>query len=171
MVFAIYWGNSTELQATFKKMYLETMTKDNANSYYFFSDQYFQSLFTELKYKMKIFYAVYQEKIVSMSIFLFHRNIVHYHLSASDVNYRDVAPTNLLLLELSKYAAINGYNEIHLGGGLGGKIDNLYKFKKSFSKSKDYTYVIGKIIFNRKVYDSMTSDLEVDSFFPLYRKE
>lgn len=166
----VFWGNSKELQKIFVKMYIETMNKDNADSYYYFSDQYFESLFTEMKYKMKFFYAVYQEKIVSISIILFHRKKIHYHLSASDVEYRNVAPTNMLLFELSKYAYINGYDEIHLGGGLGGKTDGLYNFKKSFNRNKDNSYVVGKLIFNSELYGELIKGIEMDSYFPLYRK-
>jgi len=166
----IFWGISKELQVKFKEMYLETMIKDNADLYYYFSEKYFESLFNELKYKMKFFYAVYQGKIVSISIFLFHRKTIHYHLSASKVDYRHVAPTNLMLSELAKYAVLNGYKEIHLGGGLGGKMDNLYNFKKSFNKNKDYSYVVGKLIFNNEVYSSLVNGIEMDSYFPLYRK-
>ena len=68
---------------------------------------------------------------------------------------------------LSKYAYTNGYDEIHLGGGLGGKTDGLYNFKKSFNRNKDNSYVVGKLIFNSELYGELIKGIEMDSYFPL----
>lgn len=166
----VFFGNSIDLQKVFRKIYTETMIRDNADPYYYFSDMYFDSLFLNLKYKMKFFYAVYNDEVISIAIILFHRKKVHYHLSATSYEHRNIAPTNLLLYELSKYAVSNGYDEIHLGGGLGGKKDSLYSFKKSFSKEDDNIYAVGKWIFDEEMYELLVKNIDNDSYFPLYRK-
>lgn len=169
----IYSGKSNELLNYFVNLYYETMKRDNANEYYYFSNDYFQSLLNDLNHSMQIFYALYEKKIISMSTVIFNKNYIHYHLSASDYEYRSLGPTNLLLWEVAKYASNNGIKKFHLGGGLGGKMDNLYKFKKSFNKENDLVYKVGKIIFNYDIYNDLCKKIMIDSndsYFPLYRK-
>ncbi|AUD62931.1 hypothetical protein BK010_04775 [Tenericutes bacterium MO-XQ] len=166
----IYWGLSNELLNVFRKLYFETMDKDNADQYYYFSEEFFESLVTDLKYKLLFFYAIYEEKIISISSVLFHQNYLHYHLSASDVNYRHLGSTNFLLSEVARYASENGMKIFHLGGGLGGKQDNLYNFKKSFSKLDDCSFKVGKLVFNEVLYKELIIGIDDGEFFPLYRK-
>lgn len=166
----IYWGLSNELLDIFQKLYFETMDKDKADQYYYFSEAFFESLITDLKYKMLFFYAIYEGKIISISSVLFHQKFLHYHLSASDVNYRHLGPTNLLLSEVARYASENGMKTFHLGGGLGGKQDNLYNFKKSFSKLDDCSFKVGKLVFNKELYEELIDGIDNGDYFPLYRK-
>jgi hypothetical protein len=166
----VYWGLSNELLNVFQKLYFEIMDKDNADQYYYFSEDFFQSLITDLKYKMLFFYAIYEEKIISISSVLFHQNYLHYHLSASDINYKHLSPTNLLLSEVARYASENGMKTFHLGGGLSGRQDNLYKFKKSFSKLEDCSFKVGKLVFNDELYKELIIGIDDGEFFPLYRK-
>lgn len=168
----VYWGRSPELMKKFVNMYEETMKHDNADPYYFFNSEFYESLLEDLKYNMLIFYAKLDEKIISMSIILFSNKSIHYHLSASELEYRNISPTNLLLYEVAHFGNKNNFSQFHLGGGLGAKIDGLYKYKKSFSKSEDTKFVIGKIIFNNDVYEKLSNEVVNDdnlSFFPKYR--
>lgn len=172
----IYWGRSPELFDEFVQMYNATMDKDNASEYYYFNDDFYNSIINDLKYNSLMFYAMYQKKIIAMSIIIFANHKMHYHLSASIREYQYLAPTNLLLYEAACWGSINGYSTFHLGGGLGSKEDSLYKFKKAFNRQADNSYLIGKKIFNNSVYDKLVSirakELSYNSnstFFPIYR--
>jgi len=172
----IYWGRDLDLINIFKKMYNDTMARDNADKYYYFSDDFYNSIINDLKYHFLIFYAVFEEKIIAMSIILFSNKQMHYHLSASVKEYLHLAPTNLLLYEVACWGANNGYSTLHLGGGLGAKEDNLYKFKKSFNKNSYNTFYIGKKIFDNDKYNELVNirckEYNFDrntSFFPTYR--
>ena len=102
---------------------------------------------------------------------------MHYHLSGSMIEYRNLAPSNLLLYKAALWGCEQGYKTFHLGGGVGSGEDNLYKFKAAFNKMSDYQFSIGKQIFDQVKYDELVkirrdSDASFDEtshFFPLYR--
>lgn len=173
----IYWGRSPELVDKFIPLYNATMTKDNASDYYYFGEKFYHSVLEDLKYNNLFFYAVYEEKVIAMSMILFGNEYMHYHLSASDRAYQSLAATNLLLYEAASWGCENGYKSFHLGGGLGSQEDNLFKFKKAFNKNSSTYFSIGKKIFDQEKYEELLNirkeDTEFDfetSFFPIYRK-
>lgn len=172
----IYWGRSSKLISEFIPLYNATMNKDDATDYYYFDEDFYESVLEDLKYNFLIFYAVYDQKIISMSMILFGNDNMHYHLSASDREYQSLAATNLLLYEAACWGFENGYKSFHLGGGVGSKEDNLYKFKKAFNKNSKTFFSIGKKIFDQKKYDELIEIRYQESefnngitFFPTYR--
>lgn len=172
----IYWGRDRKLFEIFIDMYNNTMDKDNATDYYYFDQEFYNSILTELRFNTLIFYSVYEGKIIAMSIIMFANGKMHYHLSASNRDYQRFAPTNLLLYEAASWGSENGFETFHLGGGLGGKEDNLYKFKKSFNKDSNTNFAVGRKIFNSSQYAKLISIREEDesfdgnsNYFPLYR--
>lgn len=173
----IYWGRSPKLIDEFIPLYNATMNKDDATDYYYFNKEFYNSVLDDLKYNSLIFYALYDQKIVSISMIIFGNDNMHYHLSASDREHQNLAATNLLLYEAACWGCENGYKSFHLGGGLGSKEDSLFKFKKAFNKNSETYFSIGKKIFNQEKYDKLIGIREKDmednfetSFFPRYRK-
>ena len=173
----IYWGRSPELIDEFIPLYNATMSKDDATDYYYFNKEFYKSVLEDLRYNSLIFYALYDQKIVSMSMVLFGNDNMHYHLSASDREHQNLAATNLLLFEAACWGCENGYKSLHLGGGLGSKEDSLFKFKKAFNKNSETYFSIGKKIFDQEKYDELieirlqNDEFDTDTtFFPKYRK-
>jgi lipid II:glycine glycyltransferase (peptidoglycan interpeptide bridge formation enzyme) len=173
----IYWGRSPELIDEFIPLYNATMNKDDATDYYYFNKEFYKSVLEDLRYNSLIFYALYDQKIISMSMILFGNDNMHYHLSASDREYQSLAATNLLLYEAACWGSENGYKTFHLGGGLGSKEDSLFKFKKAFNKKSETYFSIGRKIFDQEKYDKLIEirlqedELDTDTtFFPKYRK-
>lgn len=172
----IYWGRDAKLFSNFIDLYNDTMDKDNAKDYYYFKKNFYNSVLHDLKFNSMMFYAIYQEKIIAMSMIMHSNQQMHYHLSASNREYQNLAPTNLLLYEVGCWGSENGYKTFHLGGGLGSSEDNLYKFKKAFNRNSDYTFAIGKKIFDEEKYNELVKIRSRDDnynsetlFFPKYR--
>lgn len=167
----IKYGHDETLISRFMELYKKTMDRDAATDYYYFKKEYYENLFNDLEGNIEIFYAEYDNKIISASIIMFDKKSknIHYHLSASDYEFRNLAPTNLLLYEVAIWGSKNGYERFHLGGGLGSKEDNLYKFKKSFYKGENTEFYIGKKIFNESIYTKLKDGREETGFFPEYR--
>nr|WP_206762659.1 GNAT family N-acetyltransferase [Mobilitalea sibirica] len=183
----IFWGRSPQLIEEFIPLYNRTMDKNHASEYYYFDQDFYHSMLYDLKYHADIFYASYENKIIAMSILLFANQQMNYHLSASDTNYRHLAPTNLLLYEAACWGHTNGYKTFHLGGGVGCKEDSLYQFKKSFHKDGETDYLVGKKIFDEKRYqeliklrkiellekgmavEEIKDQFEQSDYFPIYR--
>ena len=166
-----------ELFANFKRIYNATMDKDHAEEYYYFGDAFYESIHNDLRDNYEMFYAVLDGKIIAMSIMLFCNKQMHYHLSGSMMEYRNLAPSNLLLYKAALWGCEHGYKTLHLGGGVGSGEDNLYKFKAAFNKNSDYQFSIGKQIFDQAKYDELVEKRRKDDssfddeskFFPLYR--
>ena len=153
------------------------MEKDNADAYYFFNRDFYQSIHKDLFDNYEMFYAEYEGEIIAMSIMIFANGRIHYHLSGSIFEYRHLAPSNLLLYKVACWGAEHGYKTFHLGGGVGSGEDGLFKFKKAFNRYSGLQFSISKQIINQQVYDSLVekrstvdSGFDMESnFFPLYR--
>ncbi len=170
-------GKGMELLDIFKEIYDETMRNDNAEDYYFFERAFYESIDRDLHDNYEIFYAVFEERIIAMSIMLFSGTQMHYHLSGSRYEFRRLAPSNLLLYKAALWGHECGFKTFHLGGGVGSGEDNLYKFKAAFNRNSDYQFSIGKMIIDNDKYNFLTNirinqDSEFNkesSFFPVYR--
>ena len=170
-------GRSMDLFDKFIDIYNRTMEKDNAESYYFFSRDFYQSIHTDLYDNYEMYYAEYNGEIIAMSIMLFANGRIHYHLSGSVLEYRHLAPSNLLLYKVALWGAEHGYKTFHLGGGVGSGEDGLFKFKKAFNRNSGLQFSIGKKIYNQEKYDALVAMRQKDnsefdvhsSYFPLYR--
>ena len=173
----IHHGKDLELFKDFRRIYNATMDKDNAEEYYYFGEQFYESIHNDLYDNYEMFYAVLNGEIIAMSIMLFGNKQMHYHLSGSMIEYRNLAPSNLLLYKAALWGYEQGCKTFHLGGGVGSGEDNLYKFKAAFNRKSDYQFSIGREIFDQEKYDELVkirreshSDFdEASHFFPLYR--
>lgn len=170
-------GKGLELFDYFIKIYNTTMDKDNAESYYYFEPEFYKSIHEDLNDNYEMFWAEYDGKIISMSIMIFANGRLNYHLSGSDFEYRNLAPSNLLLYKAALWGSEQGMKTFHLGGGVGSGEDNLFKFKSAFNRFSDYQFSIAKHIFNREKYDELVAERasrdagfdKGSKFFPLYR--
>lgn len=170
-------GKDLDLFRDFRRIYNATMDKDHAEEYYYFGEDFYESIHRDLHDNYKMFYAEREGQVIAMSIMLFANGQMHYHLSGSLTEYRNLAPSNLLLYKAALWGCEQGFKTFHLGGGVGSGEDNLYKFKAAFNKNSDYQFSIGKQIFDKGKYDELVdirrkSDPDFDEssgFFPLYR--
>ena len=172
----VYLGREPALFEEFKRMYEQTMTKNNAQDYYFFREAFYQSVLQELRDHSLIFYAVYKNRKVAMVLALYGNGQIHHHLSASNQAFHHLAPTNLLMYEIAQWGSENGFESFHMGGGVGSKEDSLYQFKQGFNKNSKTHFSIGKKIFNEEVYNRLVEMRKIEEgfdesalFFPLYR--
>lgn len=170
-------GQGLELFDDFIKIYNATMDKDNAEPYYYFKPEFYKSIHEDLKDNYEMFWAEYDGKIIAMSIMIYANGRLNYHLSGSDLQYRNLAPSNLLLYKAAMWGMEKGMKTFHLGGGVGSGEDNLYKFKIAFNRFSDCQFSIAKHIFDNEKYDELVAERasrdagfdKESKFFPLYR--
>lgn len=168
----IFHGQFPEIYKTFKHIYNLTMDSDNASEYYYFKDDFYDSIINDLSEEAQIFWAEVDEKIIAASIMLSANGRMNYHLSGSLREYQYLAPTNLLIYKAALWGCRNGCKTLHLGGGVGSREDGLYKFKSAFNRNDTKQFAIGKNIYLNDVYENLSRmknpNLET-SFFPKYR--
>lgn len=170
-------GRGLALLEHFRMIYNSTMERDNAQSYYYFGPAFYESIHNDLKDHYEVFYALLNGEIIAMSIILTGSNQMHYHLAGSKVEYRDLAPSNLLLYKAAIWGFENGFKFFHLGGGVGSGEDNVYKFKAAFNRKSNYQFSVGKQIYDQGRYDACVALRASQdpvfnpesAFFPLYR--
>lgn len=166
-------GNEDSLYETFRKIYNETMDRDNVSSYYYFEPEFYAALKNGLPDNSVVFYAKNaQGEIIAASIILYCNGKLTYHLSGAKTEFRSLAPTDLLLCKAALWGLENGCKTFHLGGGVGAKQDNLFHFKKAFYKGEPQCYYIGKKIFDAQKYDKLLAlrgETTDTGFFPQYR--
>lgn len=168
-------GRSKELFETFRTIYNSTMDKDNAEEYYYFGKDFYQSILHDLSDNSQIFYAEREGKIIAASIILNANKKLNYHLSGSLREYSNLAPTNLLLYKVALWGCENGYKTLYLGGGVGCEEDGLFKFKRAFNRTDELInrFYIGKRIFIPEVYKDLIEKRKdivgENRYFPAYR--
>ncbi len=170
-------GQGLDLFDDFIKIYNATMDKDHAEPYYYFKPEFYKSIHEDLKDHYEMFWAEYDGKIIAMSIMIYANGRLNYHLSGSDLQYRNLAPSNLLLYKAAMWGMEKGMKTFHLGGGVGSGEDNLYKFKIAFNRFSDCQFSIAKHIFDNEKYDELVAERasrdagfdKGSKFFPLYR--
>lgn len=175
----IHHGQGLDLFREFLPIYNATMEKDEATDYYFFEMPFYEAIHEELRDHYEMFYATLEGKIIMMAIMLHCNGQMHYHLSGSLLEYRNLEPNNLLLYKAALWGYEHGLKTLHLGGGVGSADDPLYTFKAGFNRNSDYQFSIGKQIIDLDKYNGLVRIKkeenplfdESSSFFPLYRSE
>ena len=168
----IYRGQFPGIYKTFREIYNLTMDSDNATPYYYFSEEFYDSICNDLPEEAQVFWAEYDGKIIAASIMLSENGYMNYHLSGSLREYQHLAPSNLLLYKAALWGCCNGCGSFHLGGGVGSKEDSLFKFKSSFNRNERLRFAIGKKVFMSEAYHELTEmkhSGESGGFFPGYR--
>ena len=97
---------------------------------------------------------------------------LHYHLGAAADAARGTGASHLALLALAEWGRANGYETLHLGGGVGGRADSLLEYKLRFAPDGLVPSEIGKAVHDEAAYLrlSRADAIDWDGFFPAYRK-
>lgn len=161
----------------FIEIYLETMRYLDASDFYFFNKEYFYTMKEILAENLKLVVVKLEDQIIGATLFMLHNGIIQYHLSGTTIDGRKFQPSKLILDYIVNWGISHNFTFLHLGGGVGGQKDALYKFKKGFA-ADDYSFYTVRLIVNNNIYRNLCSDLNftdaeinnISDFFPLYRK-
>jgi len=155
----------------FVEIYRENMKRVNASEAYFFPNDYFYRLMEELP--SSLFLAYYEEKAISGSLFTTCNGIIQPHLSATLNDYLRWSPLKLVWDCIRLDAIEKNGKWMHLGGGVGGANDSLFRFKTQFSdlqfSFKTWQYIHNTDVYTRLVSEKYADQIPSSSFFPLYR--
>lgn len=161
----------------FVELYRETMRRVGADEYYLFEDEYFRGLRDALGPELHLCSVLAPDgRVAAAGLFMERDGLVQYHLSASDSDFRKLAPSKLMLDHMIGWAKERGGTHFHLGGGLGGKEDSLFRFKAGWSDHRRPFHTL-RVVPDEARYRSVLKQAGVTEppsrtgFFPAYRKE
>lgn len=157
----------------FKRVYYLNMERKNAEEYYFFDNEYFDSILKYYKDNIILVESIYENKVIAAGLYFTYNNIIHVHLSGTDTEYLYLSPAYILKYATAIWGKENKYKLIHYGGGLSNsEEDSLYLFKRKFSQNTDFDFYIGKKVWNESIYNKLCEikNAKDEGFFPAYRK-
>ncbi|WP_280770902.1 lipid II:glycine glycyltransferase FemX [Salipaludibacillus daqingensis] len=159
----------------FISLYKQTMKKNKATSFYYFDKSYFSEQMNKTSMSETILlFAMYKNEIIAAVMVIIGKTNAHYHLGASNSEFLNLKPNNLLFDFMIEYCKLNGSSVLHLGGGYK-EDDGLFKFKSSFTNNNNYDYYIGTKIYNHDIYREIENDIKqtyhTNEYFPIYRGE
>ncbi len=145
--------NDFPYKKEFIRMYNKTMERVNAPQYIFFNKKYFEDTFNSLPL---IHFVLFKNNIpISTALCLGGNDYLHVHFEASEKEFWNLRPNDLLINEIVKYGIQSGYSKVLLGGGRTTLEDDaLLRFKKKFSNQTSAFY-IGSKIYNINIYNKI----------------
>ncbi|HEY3373559.1 MAG TPA: hypothetical protein VGK02_00645 [Candidatus Aquicultor sp.] len=167
-----------DLYDSFIAHYRETMERVSASESYFFPNSYFYDFKSVLGSACHLCSVLTDDGNVASSVlFTTVNGIVQYHLSATLGAYNKLAPSKLAFETACIWSKEHGNKYAHLGGGVGGKKDSLFRYKSGFSKRRADFYTFRMILEGQR-YADLTNRWRnrvqpeglSDDFFPDYRK-
>ena len=153
----------------FVALYEDTMRRRDADAFYFFSAAYWDALASGLRERLLVVDGRFEGELVAGALFLATPPWLHYHLGAMRDPGGSLGATKVVLYEAARWAREQGYAELHLGSGLGGREDSLWRFKQRFSPSAGREFWIGKLVHDEARYRELAGEAPTDGYFPAYR--
>lgn len=157
----------------FIDIYYETMNRNHAEKFYYFSKEYFDTCLNYFSDHIVLVNAIYEGKTICSEMYFIWNKYIHSHLSGTRSDYLKMAPDYVVMYAITNWGKEKGYHFVHTGGGItNADDDSLYLFKKKFGKNTDFNFYIGKKIWNSEIYNRLCQikGINNDGFFPAYRK-
>lgn len=160
----------------FKKLYYETMNRNDASEEYYFDDQYFDRILCAFSKDILLIELEFENEIIASELYFIKGKILHAHLLGSNGKLLELNAGSLLEATAADWGKKRGFNYIHHGGGrTSDPNDSLFKYKKKFGKNTEFDFYIGRKIWSMEIYNKLIAlkNLSIkeknSDFFPLYR--
>jgi GNAT acetyltransferase-like protein len=164
----------------FHQVYIATMTRRNAATYYFFPRQFFESMLRGLRGHCGLFHVVHSNRVVSSELVLLSHRHAYFFLGGTLAEAFDLRPNDFLQHETFRWCREAGKKALVLGGGYRGS-EGLLRYKKSFAPGGEVPFKVGARVHNperegqllerrRRWEQARGVDWRPDpAFFPPYR--
>jgi serine/alanine adding enzyme len=148
----------------FVRLYEETMRRNEASEFYFFPEAYWRGL--EGRDWVVLLEAGGDAAIVCFATAPW----LHYQFGASADAARSTGASHLLMLAAARWGQERGYEQLHLGAGVGGGGGPLLQWKQRFSPSELLEQWVGKAVHDEERYFELTGQRGPhEGFFPAFR--
>ena len=153
----------------FLELYEETMRRQHASDFHWFGRDYWETLSAGLGDGFVRLDATLEGELVASEVCVAGGPWIHYHMGVTSDEGRALGAANLLVYETAAWAQANGFEELSLGGGLGGREDSLWEFKHRFADEMNRAFWIGKLVNDEDAYRGLGGDPAAGGYFPAYR--
>jgi hypothetical protein len=155
-----------EDREAFKAVYRQTMVRDAASPRYFFSDAWFEQVFSSPAAWLATTRAP-DGHVASSALGVLSDGVLHYYLGGTaDEDLRRSPAKNAIFGSLVEVATRLGL-PLNLGGGVHPG-DSLESFKRSFANASSRLYT-HEIICDPSVYADLAGSRTGEDYFPSYR--
>lgn len=163
----------------FVRFYMETMTRRNSRPDYWIDESWVRNFRQTLGSSARLFITKKDGQPAAALLAMAHKPFVHAHLTGISAEMAEHSPLKNLLDGVREWSTEQGYQSFHLGGGLGGREDSLFEFKRKFSP-RSHPFQTGAWIIHPEAYADLESqhrqslqakgqELSDPGFFPSYR--
>ena len=154
----------------FVALYEETMRRNDASEFYFFPQSYWDAL-VRLGDMLLLVEVRRGGELEANALCLAGPTWLHYHLGGTSDEGRRLGASHLALLAAARWGQENGRRILHLGGGVRGRDDSLFDYKRRFAPGDLVEATLGKVVHDEEAYRRLAgvSEISFDGFFPAYR--
>jgi len=165
----------------FCSLYEETMSRVTAqNIYYSFNTDYFKQMDAAMSdYLYLCLVETEDGEPASAGLYTVCNGIVQAAFGGIRDEFVKQSPSIMEIDAMRWWAQEQGYQYLHLGGGVGGSEDGVFKFKAAFSKMR-HNFQTWRFVCDREKYDHLIAlkaqaknieieELQSSGFFPAYR--
>jgi serine/alanine adding enzyme len=159
----------------FHRLYTQTMDDRKALKHYYFSLDYFSTIFDQLSDNARFVLAEYRNQVVAGTLYLYDRDDVYSYLGGADSNFQHARPTNAVIHDTILWSKKQNKKRLILGGSYSPN-DGILRFKGSFSPERAKFFVYKRVHLPNKYaalcrsWSSMYGvDAQTAPYFPQYR--
>ncbi|RNF38403.1 GNAT family N-acetyltransferase [Planococcus salinus] len=142
--------------------YSAVRRRDEADSYYFFTDDYFEALVSSLGPNLHLFGAYYENKLVTACYVLTTEDTIYHHLEGSLDEPGIQEAMKALLLKIAEWGKENYYTSFLLGGDYKGESETADKTRQEISNRDPELFYVGHKIHNEAMFKELISAEETD---------
>lgn len=173
------WDDWSRL-SDFVEIYHQTMARVGAQAAYLFAPGYFDALVGALDDTAHLAIVEDDTEVIGGGIFLGCQGILQYHLGATRDGALARQPAKLMMDDARRWARAQGFAVLHLGGGVGGRVDDsLFHFKAGFGPRRA-TFRTWRLVVDPQAYRQLLTradgqvgprvEDDATGFFPAYRR-
>jgi serine/alanine adding enzyme len=155
----------------FVTVYEHAMRRLDASDFYLFPPSYWAALLRDVPL-VRVDVRDAEGELVAGVLGMGERPWLHYHLGAATDAARGTGASHLALCTLAEWGREQGYEVLHLGGGVSGRDDSLLEYKLRFAPDGLVASATGRAVHDRDAYARLTGADTIDwaGFFPAYRQ-
>lgn len=143
----------------FYAIYNDTMDRNNADDFYYFTRDYFHNIISSIPNNCKFYFVIMNSKVISTELVLYGKSVAYSFLGGTLSDYFEFRPNDFLKDLIIKDLIIEGKEYFCLGGGP----DGVIRYKKTFAKNGTYKFYFGKKIHNQDIYNKIINIWEIEN--------